>query len=539
LSARRRFAEALEAIKKEKGDDPASVLLALGVRLKQRADLSAGIERREAESEAFRLVDSLRNRRAPEARIALARLARSVKEPDPMLPPAAWETLAEARRELGDSAAARRLEIQGADQAEAKGEKSLAWELRYRAGATSFQAGDFASADPILTRVFRASEAGSLRAKAGLLRILARGRGLAAGQAGFSTERYVKALEEQLGEFPSDSTSGETRWLLGKARLETGDRAAAETLWKAVPRSDARGLDARLALAGLQRDQVTARQVEGETVQAKQAIADGRVYLTQLVDETREPSEVSEIELARARLELTPGVGSPDQALEACLRALKHPHPPDLDRRVRQFRVVALAQAGLYIDAEHEARAELAEGKVSDLLTLARRLDSSATAIESDTVHRRIGQIDRQILGRVTTRLDELRPEQRTEALVLQARAILFSGDPAAASAALAKIDLDPKTAGEGLLHDLADTYAQLGDHSSAIAVYRRLAGRSRPGSAPWFEARLGEAQAYQRAGQTKAARRLIEATSLLHPDLGGGSTRARFERLRASLGPG
>jgi len=56
-------------------------------------------------------------------------------------------------------------------------------------------------------------------------------------------------------------------------------------------------------------------------------------------------------------------------------------------------------------------------------------------------------------------------------------------------------------------------------------------------GSASWFEARYGLALAYFHAGHLKEAAQLIDATAILHPDLGGGTVQKKFIKLRQRLG--
>ena len=59
---------------------------------------------------------------------------------------------------------------------------------------------------------------------------------------------------------------------------------------------------------------------------------------------------------------------------------------------------------------------------------------------------------------------------------------------------------------------------------------------RAQP-SAPFAdEARYGLALAYYRSDQPDEARRLIEGTAALHPELGGGELAERFQRLRRRL---
>ena len=54
----------------------------------------------------------------------------------------------------------------------------------------------------------------------------------------------------------------------------------------------------------------------------------------------------------------------------------------------------------------------------------------------------------------------------------------------------------------------------------------------------PWFEARYGLALAYYRSQRAREAAKLIDATAILHPDLGGGELRDKFLRLRQRIGP-
>ncbi len=117
-------------------------------------------------------------------------------------------------------------------------------------------------------------------------------------------------------------------------------------------------------------------------------------------------------------------------------------------------------------------------------------------------------------------------------------RALVFSGDDARARASLDAWQGTPPTLGDRLLGDLADTYARLDAHDLAADVQRLRARRAATGSLPWFAARYGLALSYYRSGKAKEARQLIDATAILHPDLGGGDLRDKFVRLRQRLDP-
>jgi len=81
-----------------------------------------------------------------------------------------------------------------------------------------------------------------------------------------------------------------------------------------------------------------------------------------------------------------------------------------------------------------------------------------------------------------------------------------------------------------------ADAYTRLDAFELAADVQRLRLQRATTGSNPWFDARYGLALALYRSGKSKEARQMIDATAILHPELGGGELRDKFERLRQRL---
>ena len=94
-----------------------------------------------------------------------------------------------------------------------------------------------------------------------------------------------------------------------------------------------------------------------------------------------------------------------------------------------------------------------------------------------------------------------------------------------------------PASTSERLLRDLGDTYSRLEAYSLDIDVQRlrlknnagaRCRGSTRDMPWPW---------PIIHTGQFKDAAQLIDATAILHPDLGGGELHEKFIRLRQRLG--
>jgi hypothetical protein len=539
LIAQKRFDEALRAIDQAAQVEEATKDgLAIRVRLVERASLPPGEARKALESAWSRPPPRVRASGKPEARLALIALANEVSEPDASQGPDAWEAVAEGALILGEIGRASNLDAHAADRLDEYGQVGPAAVLRLRAGALLFQAERFREADALLTRVADDPKAGPSRPRAGLLRTLARGRGLALRLPWATQAAYVAALEAQIRDFPDDPSTGEARWLLGQLRLATGDRAAARTLWSAIPTGGAHWLDARIAIAGFHQDDLDTQRINNDRERVARRYDAARDFLTASLDQVANPTEQVELSLALARLDLTPGAGRPEDARLRCERIQKSASLAEQRDRARRLHILAMAELSRFVEAEQEARNELRQARPTDLLAIARLIDHVAFESESDLRLRRFGLILRILLDRVLERPEDLTPEQRFEARVRQTRALLFIGDDNAARRSLTAWPGLPSNTDDRWLKDLADTYARLDAYDFAVDVQRLRAQRAPTGSLPWFEARYDLALAYVRSGRANEARRLIDATSILHPDLGGGELRDKFIRLRQRLGP-
>ena len=104
--------------------------------------------------------------------------------PDASQPPEVWDALADAYATNGEPAKAGAEMVRAADRAAALGQAAAAAGYRLRGGGFLFQAGLYVDADKVLSHAADDPAAGPLRAKAAMLRCLARGRALASGCAG-------------------------------------------------------------------------------------------------------------------------------------------------------------------------------------------------------------------------------------------------------------------------------------------------------------------------------------------------------------------
>jgi len=532
LVGKKEFAAALKAVADSRLNPSARTAALCRVRLAQRGE-ARGPDRVAAESALFAGLNELRRKASPEAVPSLVAAAAAVDEPTPGQQPDAWDLLAEGAAALGDPARAGSLERKGADRAEALNLGERAVGLRLKAGAYFFQAEQYDQADPLLAKVAEDPKAGAVRPRAGLLLALARGRALAAGRPGFSQGDYASALRDQVRRFPDDPSASEARWLLGKLRLAESDRDGALSLWKAIPHGRPRWLESRVEMAAVRQHDLDNQRLNNDREAVARRLADARSFLATSLDEAQGDAEAYELRLASARLELTPGVGNPDEALKSCERLNHDAAGPGQREAARRLTVLAQAFANRWVEAEQGARRETKLSTPAEIFPLIRLIDRGAAEAESDLRSRRLGYLLRLLLAPTQERPETLPAGLRAEARLRVIRALLFSGDDGAARRSFAGWTAPGISAGNDLLRDLAETYIRLDAFELAVDVQRLRVKQTSTGSLPWFDARYGLALALYRSGNTKDALHLVEATAILHPDLGGGELQEKFLRLR------
>jgi hypothetical protein len=538
---RKKFAEAIAFLQTAHVDPPLKALWTVRTRLAQLSGLSPGAERNAAETDLFRAVTELRNGKTPELRAALIELASSRLSPDASHPPAVWDALAAAYGTAGDPGAAGAQMTIAANRADALGQTDAATSYRLKAGGFLFQAGKFAEADALLSRIADSPGRAPVRAKAGMLRALARGRSAAQGLAGASTASYIAALEQQIRDFPKDSSTNEARWLLGKAAVASSHRERAEELWAAIDSHSPHWLESRLAVLGLDRDQLALEDISPDRKRMAETYQRARKFVIESVRQAQSESDKTALLLERARLDLTPSVGAPEAARDLCDQIARLPSSPAYLYRARLIRLVAMVEIGRYIEAEREAQSHPSwrlPSELSVFFDAVRLLDQCASTAETDLRQRRFGLVLRLIVEPVLKGEEEMPPENRSELAFRETRALLFTGADREARLSLASWkDLDSFTSSDRLLRELGDTYSRLEIYSHDIDVQRLRMKNNAPGSLPWFDARYALALAYFHTGKLHEAAQLIDSTSILRPELGGAVLHDKFIRLRQRLG--
>jgi hypothetical protein len=299
-----------------------------------------------------------------------------------------------------------------------------------------------------------------------------------------------------------------------------------------------RWLDARLDIARLNQEDLDTLLIGNDRPRVEARYEAARNFLIQNLEQASSDSAKVALELALARLDLTPLVGRPDEARQRCEQILHGASQPEQRDQARRLRLVALAETNHFLEAEREARDEATQALPAELRDIARLLDHIASESESDLRMRQFGLILGTLLNQVLERPDELSEALAAELRLRLCRARLFRGDDIGARRLLSAWNGRPPEDDDGFLKDLADTYFRFEAYPMAIDVERLRLKHLATGSLPWFEARYRLALAEYRAGKNKDALHLIDATAILHPDLGGGQLRDKFLRLRQRIGP-
>ena len=191
-----------------------------------------------------------------------------------------------------------------------------------------------------------------------------------------------------------------------------------------------------------------------------------------------------------------------------------------------------MLELGRSVEAVRVTRSLLESSSPQDLLELARRLDQAAVSAPSDLLVRRFGEVLRMVATQLVEHPRGLSPPLQAEARLRSLRGLVFHGDSGAAREGLrawpqALDQLPPE-----VQTDLAQLALDAGDPQRALQVSQAILSRQPAGSRPWFQARLGEAEALLELRELDKARRLLNATATLHPDFGGERLHRRYEAL-------
>ena len=536
LSGRKRFDEAIQAIDKAALEPAVKDALALQTLLAQRASLAPGADRSALDTELFRRVAGVRKGGGVAEREALINLRVGSTRPIPARGPrrskrwprGRWRWESSIGR--GSSWPARRI-----------GPRSWAIPLgplsfAFGRGPTgSRPAGTTGSSDscPACATI----PGRDPRARSGHASHPGAGPGPGRGAAGKLARRVRRSPRVPDPRLPRRRRHRRGPMAPGQAPPGRVAARRCAALWSLVRPGAARWVEACQSIARLDQQEIDQARIVDDRPRLLSRFDDARAYLIQAMSRARDDMARTDLALALIRLDLTPRVGRPDEARQRREELQHVASRPDQRDRARRLRILALAELNRYLEAEKAAREEADRSPTAELVELARLLDHNAAETESDLRMRNGGLIIRGLLAHALENPSELPENVVAEIRLRLCRALLFSGNDAAARRTLMAWNGRPPEDDDAFLRDLADSYFRLDAFAMAIEVERLRLKRLTSGSPLWFEARYRLALAEYRNGQPRDALHLIDATAILHPDLGGGQLHDRFLRLRQRIG--
>ena len=427
-----------------------------------------------------------------------------------------------------------------AAMAREQGQRQAAFDLEYLAAGIEHEQNQHLPAATRLRRLSLAMPEHRKAAEAHLLGVFHAGQAVKAGA--ISVDDYEGYVREHLKHWPQAATTSHAQIYLGNLLEYRREWEAALEAFRAVAQEDPQY---EVAVAGVERAYrgwIASLQAAGEPHDATLRAAAEYFEKAFLGPEAQWPRRWSAAQrtaaLAAARLRL-------------------HQSPPDFDRASRILGValtgqpaadeawraaatseqaVALAGLGRFEDAERLLSSAAAQQPLRRMEQL-ERLQSLAD--EENDPNRR------SLVSKLTLKgLEAIKPEQLPQTAQPHYRRLLAmakagSGDVAGAIPLFERLLAEqPRDA------VLLEAFAQCLSGSSdpqhlklAQSRWREIERNSKAGTPLWFRAKYGLACTYEKLGEPAYAARLIKVTSVLHPELGGSTMKARFEELLKRCG--
>jgi hypothetical protein len=409
-----------------------------------------------------------------------------------------------------------------------------AFDLAYTAAAIEAQRNNYREA---LARylALAASPGAPKAADAHLLAIHCAAQ-LAQAQSPPNLDEYDRLLREHVSTWPKSPTASQAWSWLGRLAESRRQWQTAVEAFRHVNDGDPQFADAVEAVGRCYEawlDELREQGQDGERL-ANDALAWFERVIGSPAKQSTPAARAGTLAAARIWLKEMPSGAMPAERL---LRdALHDERAPDAWKAAaRRLLVPALAAQGKEKEAD-ELVEQLPRASAADLLALlavlrevgrradadpGRKLAKIELAAQDDLLSRR-GELDAAALRAVT----------RDRAITLAA----LGRRPEALDQLRSLAQASPR---DGETQEALARLLSSGDAAdlqAAIAKWREVAARSRPGTPRWFRAHYELARTQLRAGQPADAEATIGAVTARYPDFGGAGTKSQFARLTAEI---
>lgn len=219
----------------------------------------------------------------------------------------------------------------------------------------------------------------------------------------------------------------------------------------------------------------------------------------------------------------------------------KDPNAPSMEigDRLRQraipLQFMALVGSGKASEAEKNLGS--LSTSPSELLNILDRLTQFAASTSTDQQHR-LASLQQQLAERLSKQRDQLTPAE-TDTFDRSLMKVYIAGGQFSKAVEIGSRIAEKSAKDADVQRDIA---TQFGTTTNADALglskqcWRRLESIAKAGSPEWMTARLAVLNATVRLGQLDEARKLMQVTKVLYPDLGGPSLKPQFETVEKEL---
>ena len=350
-------------------------------------------------------------------------------------------------------------------------------------------------------------------------------------------ERYRRALEEQLQQWPQAAATDRARVWLGDLRRSQHDWAGATAVYNEVARDHPQYEAAVRALADAYDRWLAALQADGKP--REQVAADAAAQLLAKISpaDPAAPASFTQFDrfcaLAAAKIQLE-HQNNPAAAERVLTHALdRSPDPPSAWRSEAAILLVYALAAQGRTDAAARVMDQISGGDPGGLVTLLAALTELSAAAQPDS-RRALAELQLRTVALLEPRQNELPTAMRKAFDKGRATALAAAGRTAEALQAYNELAEQHPLDGQ-IQQARAELLQATNDPATlrqALEQWRAIERHSRRGGERWFAARYAQAEAHYRLGDKAQAAKLIKLTAVLHPELGGAAQRAKFNRL-------
>ncbi len=430
-------------------------------------------------------------------------------------------------------------------------------ELGREAAAVDFQIRDYQHAEKILKSIWESSPVLPEMESIHLLWIYALGRDYVSNPTQQKISRYLETLQEHRRQYQNKETAAEATWLLAELQFARMQVTRALDLYRKIPQTHPRHLAAQLRIVQcyewiFQRVRELGQPVLPWQNQAVEFALNKQNFWKN--KELQKP-EQAELLLMASRLLLDAHAQQPallQQQIQQILKVSQaaitdNKLEPETVNRWKKVYHSARALQGILLVSRgevDEARRLFASEKNSfgspeDRLFMARQLAS----LRGDTS--RIRQIVAELLLQLTDELQsgsaafkKLSRQQSIEIRELRAEAFATSGQTTKAVALYEQLVAEmPQN--KNYVNRLSALLKQCNNQEhweKALALWKKEVRKEKQGTEAWLEARYHLAVASINLNRLEEARKIVQVTLLLYPNIGSKDLQKRYRELADKL---